>query len=82
MRLQATDADSAEDNNNVLRFSKNGEESPPGTRFNIAENGEISVIGQLDAEGEPTVTIPVKVQDGYPGMGKLPFFISEILILN
>jgi hypothetical protein len=70
MKLQATDDDSSYDNNNVLRFSKDGDESPAGpTRFNVAENGEISVIGQLDAEGEPTITIPVKVQDGHPDMG-------------
>ena len=70
MTIRGTDADSSYDNNNVLRFSKNGDESPLGNRFNIAQNGDISVVGELDAEKEPIIKIPIKVQDSYPGMGK------------
>jgi len=82
MRITGTDADSSYDNNNVLRFSKDGEESPAGNRFNVASNGEISVVGELDAEGEPTITIPVKVQDSYPPMGYTTRAVVTVTVLD
>jgi len=82
MRISGTDADSSYDNYNVIRYSKDGEESPPGNRFNVASNGEISVVGQLDAEGEPVITIPVKAQDGYPGMGYTTRAVVTVTVLD
>jgi len=85
MNLQATDADSSYQDNNVVRFTYKGNEQPPSSdgraRFEVSEQGVVSVVGSLDAELEPTVTFEVEAKDGLPGgLGTCNLFFRSLLL--